>query len=76
MLKACFVVAPIGTEESQMKLRSDQIFKHVIEPGARLCGYEPIRADDMSQPPTPGLSYHYTKTARIRFGAITVFVGS
>ncbi|MEC4890107.1 MAG: hypothetical protein RI101_08595 [Nitrospira sp.] len=48
--KVCFVIAPIGLDDSDIRKRSDQIFKHVIEPVAKECGYKAIRADHMSQP--------------------------
>jgi len=48
--KYCFVIAPIGEEDSGIRKRSDQVFKHVISPVARECGYKPIRADKISEP--------------------------
>jgi len=48
--KICFVIAPIGDEESEIRKRSDQILKHVIEPSAKECGYEAIRADKIEKP--------------------------
>lgn len=49
-LKACFVIAPIGTDGSAERLRSDQVLKHIIAPTAQECGYEAIRADHISEP--------------------------
>lgn len=49
-LKTCFVIAPIGEESSPTRKRSDQVLKHIISPPAAECGYQPIRADQMSQP--------------------------
>lgn len=48
--KTCFVIAPIGEPDSEIRRRSDQIFKHVITPAAKECEYEPIRADQISEP--------------------------
>jgi hypothetical protein len=48
--KICFVIAPIGEEESEVRKRSDQILKHVIEPAVTECGYEAIRADKIEKP--------------------------
>ncbi len=48
--KICFVIAPIGEQESEIRKRSDKIFKHVIAPVATECGYNPIRADYLSDP--------------------------
>ena len=49
-LKTCFVIAPIGTDGSADRIRSDQVLKHIIGPSVRECGYEPIRADQISEP--------------------------
>lgn len=46
----CFVIAPIGTEKSDIRTRSDQILKHVIRPVADECGYKAVRADEISEP--------------------------
>src|SRR5262245_11520148 len=48
--KSCFVIAPIGKENSPERRRSDQVFKHIISPAAAACGYEAIRADNLSKP--------------------------
>jgi hypothetical protein len=48
--KTCFVIAPIGEADSEIRKRSDQIFKHVITPTAAECGYDPLRADHISEP--------------------------
>lgn len=48
--KVCFVIAPIGEPDSETRRRSDQILKHVVTPAAKECGYDPIRADKISEP--------------------------
>jgi hypothetical protein len=48
--KTCFVIAPIGTEGSKERIRSDQVLKYIIAPAAKDCGYETIRADHISEP--------------------------
>ncbi len=48
--KICFVIAPIGEPDSEERRRSDQILKHIITPAAKECGYEPVRADKISEP--------------------------
>jgi len=48
--KPCFVIAPIGDEDSETRKRSDQILKHVIKPAADSCGYVATRADEIEQP--------------------------
>ena len=46
----CFVIAPIGDPGSETRKRSDQVLKHIIEPVAKECGYEAIRADRIAEP--------------------------
>ena len=50
MNKVCFVIGPIGEPESETRKRSDQVLKHIIKPAAEKCGYEAIRADQISEP--------------------------
>jgi hypothetical protein len=40
MPKRCFVIAPIGQENSEIRKRSDQIFSYVIKPTVERFGYE------------------------------------
>lgn len=48
--KICFIIAPIGAEGSEIRKRSDTVFKHIIEPVAQECEYKPIRGDHLSDP--------------------------
>jgi hypothetical protein len=48
--KICFVIAPIGEEDSETRRRSDQVLNYVIRPAVNLCGYQAIRADEISEP--------------------------
>ena len=48
--KRCFVIAPIGKEDSEIRRRSDQIFSYVIKPAVERLGYEAVRGDQISQP--------------------------
>ncbi len=48
--KSCFVIAPIGEEDSDIRKRSDQVLKHVITPPFEKAGYRVVRADEMSEP--------------------------
>jgi hypothetical protein len=48
--KICFIIAPIGDPDSEIRIRSDLILKHIISPAAIACGYNPIRADQISEP--------------------------
>lgn len=49
-LPDCFVIAPIGTEGSSIRQRSDQIFNYVINPVAEACGLRAVRADHIAEP--------------------------
>ncbi len=51
--KKCFVIAPIGEENSETRKRSDQILEHIIKPAVVECGFndnEIQRADHISEP--------------------------
>ncbi|ABI64863.1 hypothetical protein Mmar10_0570 [Maricaulis maris MCS10] len=48
--KSCFVISPIGDDGTETRKRSDQVLKHIIEPAAKDCGYEAIRADKIDKP--------------------------
>jgi hypothetical protein len=48
--KVCFVISPIGDEGTDIRRRSDQVLKHIIQPAAKECGYETVRADKISEP--------------------------
>lgn len=48
--KKCFVIAPIGEDDSPVRKRSDQILTHVIKPAAQNFGYDVDRADNISKP--------------------------
>lgn len=50
--KICFVIAPIGKENTEIRERSDIVFDYIIEPAVTPFGYEPQRADI---PPEPGM---------------------
>jgi len=48
--KNCFVISPIGKEESETRKRADQVLKHIITPAVKKYGYKPIRADEIDEP--------------------------
>lgn len=45
--KICFVMAPLGSPESDTRRRSDQVLRHLIGPVARDLGYHAVRADQI-----------------------------
>lgn len=44
-MKTCFVVCPIGDDGSDIRKRSDTLFKHVLAPVCQECSFDPIRID-------------------------------
>lgn len=48
--KACFVIAPMGDEDSLIRKRSNQVFDHIIAPAVETLGYTPDRADRLMEP--------------------------
>ena len=51
MVKTCFVVAPIGEDGTEIRMRSDDILEYVVGPALQGYGYgEPVRADQISEP--------------------------
>lgn len=46
----CFVISPIGSEGSEERKRADQVLKHIIKPAANDCGFNALRADEISEP--------------------------
>ncbi|MBI1760966.1 MAG: hypothetical protein HYR56_05960 [Acidobacteria bacterium] len=48
--KICFVITPIGLEESIERKHSDAILKHLLEPVLFEFGLRPIRADKIAKP--------------------------
>lgn len=48
--RVCFVIAPIGEEDTDIRRRSDQVLNHIIAPAAEECGYSAMRADQISEP--------------------------
>lgn len=48
--KTCFVISPIGEEDSETRKRSDQVLRHIITGAVENLGYEVIRADKISEP--------------------------
>ena len=45
----CFVIAPIGEENSEIRKRSDQVLNHIIKPAAESCGFKVERGDEIPE---------------------------
>lgn len=48
--KQCFVVSPIGEEDSSVRERADKLLNHIIEPAVSDYGYNAVRADYIDEP--------------------------
>ena len=48
--KTCFVIAPIGADDSPQRKRSDDVLSFVITPAVEQRGYKVVRADKTSKP--------------------------
>jgi hypothetical protein len=48
--KTCFVIAPIGKDGSDIRDHSNQVLEFIIKPAMAECGYDAIRADEISNP--------------------------
>lgn len=48
-MQDCFIICPIGAEESDMRKRADRLLKYVLSPVLEKNGYIPVRADQMAK---------------------------
>jgi len=48
--KTCFIICPIGDENSLIRKRADDLLEFIITPCLTKYNYEPIRADHISKP--------------------------
>jgi len=49
-MKNCFVISPIGKDDSEVRRTADLTLRHLIEPACTETGFEAIRADKISDP--------------------------
>lgn len=62
--KICFVISALGPPGSKTRKRSERIYKHIIEPAVKKCGYKTVRADMVSEPgDVPKQIIHYLEEA-------------
>lgn len=47
--KKCFIAAPIGSAESEVRRRSDLVRKYIIDEALQPLGYETVRSDDIEK---------------------------
>ena len=48
-MKTCFIVSPIGEEGTDIRKRSDQLFKYIISPVCKECDFKAVRVDQINQ---------------------------
>lgn len=48
--KRCFVISPIGPQDSEIREHADAVFDYIIQPALDSLGIKPVRADQMSEP--------------------------
>jgi hypothetical protein len=49
-MRRCFVISPIGAENSPEREHADKVFRHIIGPAMRLVNFEPYRGDHYLAP--------------------------
>lgn len=49
-MKTCFIVSQIGDKDSDVRKQADKLFRHVLEPVCKECGFEAVRVDQMNDP--------------------------
>lgn len=50
MAQSCFLICPIGDDESDVRKHSDQVLRHIVKPVLGPKGYSIVRADEMPRP--------------------------
>lgn len=48
IVKTCFIVSPIGDEGSETRINADKLFRYIIIPVCKSCGFEPVRVDQIN----------------------------
>jgi hypothetical protein len=46
----CFIICPIGEENTEARMRSDKVLKHIISPAAKEHDLLPVRSDQIAVP--------------------------
>jgi len=50
MIRNCFVISPIGTENSEIREHADDVFDFIVKPAAEKAGFKAHRGDHSSKP--------------------------
>lgn len=46
----CFVISPIGEDNSSIRTHADEVFEHILKPALSHFDIEPVRSDRMAEP--------------------------
>jgi hypothetical protein len=49
-MKKCFVISPIGPEDSEIRKEADEVFDYIIKPAMNECNIDPFRSDHLDKP--------------------------
>ena len=49
-MKRCFVISPIGSDNTSVRKHADDVFNYIIQPAMDECGLVAIRSDQLAQP--------------------------
>lgn len=49
-MRKCFVISPIGQEDSEIRKHADAVFKYIIKPAMEKCNIEAVRSDQIDKP--------------------------
>ena len=49
-MKQCFIISPIGQENSETRKHADDVFEYIIKPAMEECGINAFRSDHMDKP--------------------------
>lgn len=49
-MKRCFVISPIGPEDSEIRKDANDVFDYIIKPAMDECGFTAVRSDHVEKP--------------------------
>jgi hypothetical protein len=49
-MKHCFVISPIGQDNSEARKHANDVFEYIIQPSVKRCGIKPFRSDHLEKP--------------------------
>ena len=49
-MKECFVISPIGPDNSSVRKHANEVFDYIIKPAMDDCGMVAVRSDHLDEP--------------------------